>query len=67
MTSSESSTSPSIRVPLRLRLSDPDRPHPLDGGWWPQSSDLSVEMADLVDGFPADRGRIVRALYSPPD
>ena len=24
-------------------------------------------MADLVDGFPADRGRIVRALYSPPD
>ena len=67
MTSSEDSTSPLSRVPLRLRLSDPDRPHPLDGGWWPQTADLSVEMADLVDEFPADRGRIVRALYSPPD
>jgi hypothetical protein len=67
MTSSDPSTSPVSRVPLRLRLSDPERPHPLDGGWWPQSNDLSVEMADLVDGFPADRGRIVRALYSPPD
>ena len=54
-------------MPLRLRLSDPDRPHPLDGGWWPQSRNLGVEMADLVNGFPADRARIVRALYSPPD
>lgn len=55
------------RVPLRLRLSDPDRPQPLDGGWWPQTRDLSVEMADLVDHFPAETGRIVRAVYSPPD
>lgn len=55
------------RVPLRLRLADdPGRNH-LDGGWWPQSRDLQVELADLVDHFPADRGRIVRALFSPPD
>jgi uncharacterized protein DUF5994 len=67
MTSSELSEHARTRVPLRLRLSDPDRPHPLDGGWWPQSRNLGVEMADLVNGFPADRARIVRALYSPPD
>jgi hypothetical protein len=68
MTSSdERSPIASTRVPLRLRLSDPDRPHPLDGGWWPQSRRLSVEMAELVDNFPSERARIVRALYSPPD
>lgn len=39
----------------------------LDGGWWPQSRDLAVELADLVDHFPPDLGRIVRATYSPPD
>jgi hypothetical protein len=58
---------PVTRVPLRLRLSDPERPHPLDGGWWPQSRNLGAEMADLVNNFPAERARIVRALYSPPD
>ena len=39
----------------------------LDGGWWPQSRDLEVELADLVDHFPSRLGRIVRALVSPPD
>jgi hypothetical protein len=39
----------------------------LDGGWWPQSRDLPVELADLVDHFPVELGRIVRALVSPPD
>ncbi len=39
----------------------------LDGGWWPQSRDLAVELADLVDHFPPELGRIVRAVYSPPD
>ena len=39
----------------------------LDGGWWPQSRDLAVELADLVDHFPAECGRVVRALVSPPD
>jgi hypothetical protein len=67
MAPSEPSTDQPTRVPLRLRLSDPTRPHPLDGGWWPQSGNLSVEMGDLVDGYPAERARIVRALYSPPD
>jgi hypothetical protein len=55
------------RGPLRLRMAEyPGRNH-LDGGWWPQSRDLAVELADLVDHFPAQFGRIVRALISPPD
>jgi hypothetical protein len=44
----------------------PGRGH-LDGGWWPHSRDLAVELADLVDHFPPRSGRIVRALVSPPD
>ena len=39
----------------------------LDGGWWPQSRDLAVELADLVNHFPSECGHIVRALFSPPD
>jgi hypothetical protein len=39
----------------------------LDGGWWPRSRHLAQELADLVDHFPARRGRITRALFSPPD
>ena len=39
----------------------------LDGGWWPRSRDLATEFADLVDHFPAEHGRVVRGLYSPPD
>ena len=55
------------RVPLRLEL----RPAPVaghvDGGWWPQSRDLRVESADLVDHFPPETGRINRLLFSRPD
>ena len=39
----------------------------LDGGWWPRSRDLATELADLVDRFPAERGRIVEGLYSAAD
>lgn len=59
-------TSPG-RAPLRLRMAAHPGKHHLDGGWWPQSRDLAVELADLVDHFPAQSGRIVRALVSPPD
>lgn len=55
------------REPLRLRLVDEPGRDALDGGWWPQSRDLAVELADLVDHFPAGYDRIMRALYSPPD
>lgn len=55
------------RVGLRLRLGEHFGRGRLDGGWWPQSRDLAVELADLVGHFPAGSGRVVRALYSPPD
>lgn len=55
------------RDPLRLRMADHPGRNQVDGGWWPQSRDLAVELADLVDHFPARFGRIVRALVSPPD
>jgi hypothetical protein len=55
------------RQPLRLRMVEEPGSQPLDGGWWPQSRDLTVELADLVDNFPAKLGRIVRVLFSPPD
>ena len=55
------------REPLRLLLSPRVGHGALDGAWWPQSRDLAVELADLVDHFPASAGRIIRAVYSPPD
>jgi hypothetical protein len=48
-------------------MTEPAGSQPLDGGWWPQSRDLTVELADLVDNFPAASGRVVRATFSPPD
>ena len=60
------SASPS-RGQLRLRMAEQPSKHHLDGGWWPQTRDLAVELADLVDHFPERSGRIVRALVSPPD
>ena len=58
---------PSTRSFLRLRLATYPGRDALDGGWWPQSRDLAVELADLVDHFPPEAGRIQRAVYSPPD
>ena len=67
MTAPSTSARSTSRLPLRLRLSEPGHTLPLDGGWWPQSRNLTAELADLVDNFPADRGRVVRATFSPPD
>jgi len=53
--------------PLRLRMAGHLGRNQLDGGWWPRSRDLAVELADLVDHFPPRCGRIVRVLVSPPD
>jgi hypothetical protein len=58
---------PVSRQPLRLLMSEQPGPDRLDGGWWPQSRDLAVELADLVTHFPPELGRIMRAVYSPPD
>jgi hypothetical protein len=59
--------STSSRGPLRLRMAKHPGRNRLDGGWWPRSRDLMVELADLVDHFPAQFGRIVRVSISPPD
>jgi hypothetical protein len=66
-TSQHESTPTGARGPLRLRLAEHPGQDRLDGGWWPRSRDLAVELADLVDHFPAERGRIMRAVVSPPD
>jgi Family of unknown function (DUF5994) len=67
MTTSSNPVPLTPRMPLRLRMAAHPGRGELDGGWWPQSRDLAVELADLVDHFPAERGRIVRTLFSPPD
>jgi hypothetical protein len=68
---SASATTVPVGVPhrsaLRLRMGPTMGADRLDGAWWPQSRDLAVELADLVDHFPAKCGRVVRALFSPPD
>ena len=55
------------RVGLRLRLLDPTAPGAVDGSWWPQSRDLAVELPDLVDHFPKERGQVHRVVFSRPD
>ncbi len=54
------------RVPLRIAL-NPNPRTPVDGAWWPQSRDLQVEGADLIDNFPVAAGRVSRVLFSRPD
>lgn len=52
---------------VRLALAAAFYSGPLDGAWWPRSRDLQREARMLVDGFPAERGRVHRLLVSPPD
>lgn len=61
------STSWIERTPLRVRLDNGFASGPLDGAWWPQSRDLQLESADLVDHLPGLIGRIGRVLFSAPD
>ena len=67
MTTSSNPIPLTRRIPLRLRMAAAPAPGGLQGGWWPQSRDLAVELADLVDHFPPEWGRIVRTVFSPPD
>jgi hypothetical protein len=58
-------TSP--RQPLRLALSPTPGRSPVDGAWWPQTRELDVELADLVEHWPDHMGSVYRALYSRSD
>jgi len=67
MTTPTDLTTPDRRTPLRLRLAPTMGHGALDGSWWPQSRDLPVELADLVDNFPSDYGEVRRVVFSRPD
>ena len=54
-------------TPLRLRLASHLGRNSLDGGWWPRSRDLGIELGELVAQFPADLGRITQVRVSPSD
>jgi hypothetical protein len=54
-------------VPLRLRMNETMGDGASDGCWWPQSRDLSLELADLVGNFPIALGEIRRVVVSRPD
>ncbi len=58
---------PEPRQPVRMQLSESPGRAALDGGWWPQTREIDLELADLVDHFPAVLGRVYRVLYSSPD
>ncbi len=62
-----SSTPSGRREPLRLRLDAVLGDGAVDGAWWPQSTDLQLELADLVDHFPVELGRVQRVVFSRPD
>lgn len=55
------------RLPLRLRLTHEVGKGALDGAWWPQTRDLPLELADLVDNFPIELGEVHRVVFSRPD
>jgi hypothetical protein len=55
------------RQPLRLELSRSPGGSPIDGAWWPQTDDIDIELADLVDHFPDRLGTVYRVLYSKSD
>lgn len=69
MTTSPNTPAPisASRLPLRMQLADPPPSGPIGGVWWPQSRNLQVEAADLVDHFPDRVGHINRLLFSRPD
>lgn len=52
---------------LRLSLGSRRGQDRFDGGWWPHSRSFATEFAQLVDEFPPELGRVVRAVYSPAD
>ena len=50
-----------------MQLAEPLIGGHVSGVWWPQSRNLQVEAADLVDHFPDQVGHIDRLLFSRAD
>lgn len=67
LTTSKSPHPTGPRLPLRVQLCVGQRTAALDGAWWPQSRDLGLEFADLVDHFPVSLGRIVGCVVARPN
>lgn len=69
MTTSNSPVHPSspARGSLRLRMVEHPGRGRVDGGWWPRSHDLAVELVDLVDHFSARFGKVGWVSASRPD
>lgn len=53
--------------PIRLHLRELSGSAHLDGGWWPRTRYLALELRELVAALPPARGRVTKVLYSPPD
>jgi hypothetical protein len=54
---------PGSRLALRP-VADRTLPY---GAWWPESRQLSEQLAGLLALWPTEEGRVARVLYSPPD
>lgn len=50
---------------LVLLEAEPDHPTTLDGGWWPRSTNLAIELPPLVAAFGCRGIRITRVSYHP--
>lgn len=53
--------------PVRLRMAQLLGRNTLDGGWWPRSKGLGVELAALLDQFPTRYGEVKEAWVSAAD
>jgi hypothetical protein len=51
----------------RLRLSADPGAGQLDGGWWPRSTDVTVELQQLLAALPPGAGRVSRVALSMAD
>ncbi|HWC23819.1 MAG TPA: DUF5994 family protein [Flexivirga sp.] len=64
-TSTTTAGKPVTRVPTRWSLSGTRGTGPSDGAWWPQSTNLATELADLdVAVYAALGERIAHATYA---
>lgn len=65
ITTNDATPAATTRAPTRWSLSGTRGAGPSDGAWWPQSTDLATELADLDVAVHANlHERIARAAYT---